>query len=693
MSRNAHKQLELFQDDQIHTIHGLQFRRPGAAAPSALITRKWPVIKSGSSSGCGENVVEQLDELGQNERTTGNKQSWGGADSPVSVIGGHNMMMMQGSNPSSGSASMEHPSASSTHHHPLSSRHYYCHQYPPATAEPSTHHDSQTLPESATDYAGLLSERVQQAFRKSHELQPHVVKKTWPPKRIEWLNLPEDPPFTARNYPLSRVYHQYSRQAGSTEHLNQENIQAAAAASSEEERLSINYSSTTRDGQEDDEDSVIDFFPSAEYCSRPNVGNMRDPRPRSGSNGRTVQDENRRGSVNRRSSCMRSAAGGHHHHDHTAAAVEDESKLFEGGRVSTSYKWDDAERWLTSPTAASAASAPPLRQPPFSNAVDPHGLAKAGSCQVQARKLLFEPTCTQDKHIPVNGFMKEAGTELRKDIKRDIATQSTPAQWSRCDSPEAEEGAILSSTTDDPEKANAVERQAAVYVDQGPSTQKTSPPRHNTPARRSVSCTKERGNRNAQNPRQPNYNGKLNLVELESCHLEKLRLARDLPLGTSSTWLLFAEEESPTKVQFLEQRPAHQQQQGMKVNMLEARVSAWEDVERAKHLAKFKREQAKIEAWESLQRAEADAELRKLEVKLQKMRFEGREKIMGRLGAAQRRAQEMQGVAEAQKAEQLTRVAMRASQIRKSGHLPSSTFNVMCSLSTKIKPTSNLSFS
>ncbi|MCO5601094.1 hypothetical protein L7F22_055213 [Adiantum nelumboides] len=127
--------------------------------------------------------------------------------------------------------------------------------------------------------------------------------------------------------------------------------------------------------------------------------------------------------------------------------------------------------------------------------------------------------------------------------------------------------------------------------------------------------------------------------------------------------------------------------------MVEARVSAWEDVERAKHIAKFKRHEAKIEAWERLQRAEADAELQKLEVKLEKIRFEGREKIMGRLGIAQRRAQEMRGAAEAQKVEQLTRVATRANQIRKSGHLPSSTFNVMCSLTTKIKPSSNLSFS
>lgn len=81
-----------------------------------------------------------------------------------------------------------------------------------------------------------------------------------------------------------------------------------------------------------------------------------------------------------------------------------------------------------------------------------------------------------------------------------------------------------------------------------------------------------------------------------------------------------------------------------------------------------------------------------IQVKLEKLRFEGREKIMGRLGSAQRRAQEMRGAAEAHKVEQLTRVGMRANHIRKSGHLPSSTYNVVCSLTTKIKPTSSLSF-
>ncbi|MCO5600693.1 hypothetical protein L7F22_054808 [Adiantum nelumboides] len=728
--RSGHKQ-ELYTEET--SVHGLE-SRPVAAS----INRRWSV-KLGSS-----------DKLVKNGRTTSSKQTWGGAESPVSVIG-HNMSMsMQGSsNPSSGSGSMEHPAiqrhystagpgagaAAAATQYELSHRAYQHSLSTDSQLRPADHQSGGDI-----TYADLLSARVQQAFRpRSHELQPDLVKKmTWPApnsaisKRIEWLNLQEDAPFTTGKYPLSDIY-----QYGGT--TDQERNQMASA-SSEEERLSNYVSSSRSDGHPElDDDSVIDFFPSR--ANR--TGNVCESRMiRVGSSGKmneAVQQDItstiwRGSALKGRSSCMKSsaAAGGDHHHQYLTAGASSDGvsadhegeycSFIEGGRVSTSYKWEDAERWLTAPTTASAATPPnSLLSPPASHTmhhplpsnVDLHGLSKAACfLQIQARKPLSGPICsTQDKYIAdVNGgshaSLREAGTELvNKENKQDITTQSTP-EWSRRDSPESGEPRaiiIMSTTTSSHHKIkpSCGDQNLQHDIEAPAPAQKTSPPRHNTPARRSVSCSsKERGGCRNPLPCEPVHfnSGKLNLLELESCHLDKLKLARDLPLGTaSSTWVLFAEDEKLHAAESKAGKASPSQQQhiingGVKVNMVEARVSAWEDVERAKHIAKFKRHEAKIEAWESLQRAEADAELQKLEVKLEKMRFEGREKIMGRLGVAQRRAQEMRGAAEAQKIEHLTRVATRANQIRKSGHLSSSTFNVMCSLTTKIKPSSNLSF-
>ncbi|XP_023545862.1 uncharacterized protein LOC111805168 [Cucurbita pepo subsp. pepo] len=61
----------------------------------------------------------------------------------------------------------------------------------------------------------------------------------------------------------------------------------------------------------------------------------------------------------------------------------------------------------------------------------------------------------------------------------------------------------------------------------------------------------------------------------------------------------------------------------------------------AKSISKVKREEAKISAWENLQKAKADAAIRKLEMKLEKKRASSMDKIMNKLKSAQKKAQEM----------------------------------------------------
>ncbi|XP_051150781.1 uncharacterized protein LOC127265144 [Andrographis paniculata] len=60
-------------------------------------------------------------------------------------------------------------------------------------------------------------------------------------------------------------------------------------------------------------------------------------------------------------------------------------------------------------------------------------------------------------------------------------------------------------------------------------------------------------------------------------------------------------------------------------------------------ISKIQKEEAKICAWENLQRAKAEAALKKLERKLEKKRSSSMEKIMNKLRSAQKKAQEMRG--------------------------------------------------
>ncbi|CAN8328239.1 unnamed protein product [Cochlearia groenlandica] len=69
--------------------------------------------------------------------------------------------------------------------------------------------------------------------------------------------------------------------------------------------------------------------------------------------------------------------------------------------------------------------------------------------------------------------------------------------------------------------------------------------------------------------------------------------------------------------------------------------SSWDISEPAMTLSKLHREEAKIAAWENLQKAKAEAAIRKLEVKLEKKKSASMDKILNKLQTAKLRAQEM----------------------------------------------------
>ncbi|ESQ53377.1 hypothetical protein EUTSA_v10025192mg [Eutrema salsugineum] len=72
-----------------------------------------------------------------------------------------------------------------------------------------------------------------------------------------------------------------------------------------------------------------------------------------------------------------------------------------------------------------------------------------------------------------------------------------------------------------------------------------------------------------------------------------------------------------------------------------ASSSSWDISEPAMTLSKLQREEAKIAAWENLQKAKAEAAIRKLEVKLEKKKSASMDKILNKLQTAKLKAQEM----------------------------------------------------
>ncbi|KAJ9176222.1 hypothetical protein P3X46_011560 [Hevea brasiliensis] len=108
------------------------------------------------------------------------------------------------------------------------------------------------------------------------------------------------------------------------------------------------------------------------------------------------------------------------------------------------------------------------------------------------------------------------------------------------------------------------------------------------------------------------------------------------------------------------------------LNPLETRAMAWDEAERAKYRARYKREEVKIQAWENHEKRKAEMEMRKMEVKAERMKARAQEKLASKLAATKRIAEEKRANAEDKLNEKAVRTGERADYIRRTGHLPSS---------------------
>ncbi|KAJ4839393.1 hypothetical protein Tsubulata_016847 [Turnera subulata] len=112
--------------------------------------------------------------------------------------------------------------------------------------------------------------------------------------------------------------------------------------------------------------------------------------------------------------------------------------------------------------------------------------------------------------------------------------------------------------------------------------------------------------------------------------------------------------------------------QERQMSSLETRAMAWDEAERAKYMARYKREEVKIQAWENREKRKAEMEMRKMEVKAERLKARAQEKLASKLATTKRVAEEKRANAEAKLNEKAVRTSERADYIRRSGHLPSS---------------------
>ncbi|XP_060214145.1 uncharacterized protein At3g61260 [Lycium barbarum] len=109
-----------------------------------------------------------------------------------------------------------------------------------------------------------------------------------------------------------------------------------------------------------------------------------------------------------------------------------------------------------------------------------------------------------------------------------------------------------------------------------------------------------------------------------------------------------------------------------KLNPLETRAMAWDEAERAKYMARYKREEVKIQAWENHEKRKAEMEMKRMEVKAERIKARAQEKYTNKLAAARRIAEEKRANAEAKLNEKAVKTSEKADYIRRTGHLPSS---------------------
>ncbi|CAL0324817.1 unnamed protein product [Lupinus luteus] len=349
-------------------------------------------------------------------------------------------------------------------------------------------------------------------------------------------------------------------------------------------------------------------------------------------------------------------------------------------------KWDDAQKWIASPTS---------NRPKIGQAEGQVGLRKVGGLGYGSRQssikvvvevpdrreiVLDEP---DTKQIDTNQTKMESG--VQKVVDWDNAPDAVAKSYVSL-SQHNSSIPVQNPSTFVPPTSTAwsvsmrdMGTEMTPIASQEPSRTGT-PVRATTPIRSPNSSQPSTPARAARvstfthpSSDHPN-NNELSEKELQmKTRREIIALGAQLGKTNIAAWAS-KEEEDKVASTSLKTKTSEQPAKGV----IEARAEAWEEAEKAKYMARFRREEMKIQAWENHQKAKTEAKMRKFQVDVERIRSKTHDKLMNKLTSVRHKAEEKLAAAEANRSHEAAKSEEQSEYIRRTGHVPSSYLSFPC---------------
>ncbi|PSS17254.1 Remorin, C-terminal protein isoform 1 [Actinidia chinensis var. chinensis] len=338
---------------------------------------------------------------------------------------------------------------------------------------------------------------------------------------------------------------------------------------------------------------------------------------------------------------------------------------FNNGRTLPS-KWEDAERWIFSPVSGDGPVRPSLQQPQRrpkskSGPLGPPGVAYYSLCSpilpmFEGGNLgnLMAGSPFSARVLGADGLSIRSGAgsgagiypaHLEPCMARSVSIHGCSELLSHSSLPGPQDGKIDENKDEATDISRDVSRRDM-------ATQMSPEGSHQSSPRRKLSFS-------------PSTSSVLSIVQLESVQPSKLEV-RDVQVDERVTMTRWSKKH---RVRFSGKGSENDDE--WKKKDLEAESSSWEVSKAAKNISKMKREEAKVNAWENLQKAKAEAAIRKLKMKLEKKRSSSMDRIVKKLRSAQKKAQEMRNSVLTNQSRQVARTSNKLISFRRVPHISS----------------------
>ncbi|XP_061343208.1 uncharacterized protein LOC133289309 [Gastrolobium bilobum] len=336
---------------------------------------------------------------------------------------------------------------------------------------------------------------------------------------------------------------------------------------------------------------------------------------------------------------------------------------FNNGRTLPS-KWEDAERWILSPVSGDGigrASLPPPQRKPKSKSgpLGPPGIAYYS---------LYSPAMPMFERGNAGNFMAASPFSAGVISADGFTTSSTghggvlPTRTEPCMARSVSVHGCCSGMQSQPSKPAQEDKFDGlkdVGTDVSRAVSRRDMATQMSPQGSSCSSPNLRPSFSASTP------SALPVTELRSVSFSKADI-RDVQVDEHVTMTRWSKKH---RALFFGR--GSENVESWKRKEISAQSSTWDISETSKTVSKAKSKEAKITAWENLQKAKAEAAIRKLEMKLEKRRASSMDKIMNKLRLAQKKAQEMRRSVLPNQVEQDVRTSHKASSFLRTSQMRS----------------------